>query len=373
MNNALGSADEARGYEAEVVRLRHELAELKREVIETTDAMMLQEVGIYRYSHPLDSAAAFKDRLEQIEKAIADSIKKGTAVSSTKKWVINGSEKEGLKMVNDFSKLILRSYNNEADNIIRTLKPYALDSAIQRLEKQRASIAKLGASMKLEVTDGFNALRIDELRLTADYLAKVAEEREKEREAKAKLREEEKAQRELEAETERLQKEQQHYANVAEALRAKGDVAAASDAEERFVELQQMIDGVAERAANIRAGYVYVISNIGAFGQRMVKVGLTRRLVPMDRIRELGDASVPFRFDVHALIFSDDAVGLETELHREFASRRVNLVNAHREFFYITPQDVKTVLLRLRGEMLTYTDEPEAIEWRQSESSRAPS
>src|SRR6201999_1244228 len=91
------------------------------------------------------------------------------------------------------------------------------------------------------------------------------------------------------------------------------------------------------RIANIRAGYVYVISNIGAFGPNIVKIGMTRRLDPMDRVRELGDASVPFRYDVHALHFSEDAVGVEAELHRRFAHGRVNRINLRREYFYTTP------------------------------------
>ncbi len=124
------------------------------------------------------------------------------------------------------------------------------------------------------------------------------------------------------------------------------------------------------RAANVRAGYVYVISNIGAFGERVVKIGMTRRLDPMDRVRELGDASVPFRFDVHVMIFSDDAVGLETALHHTFAHRQVNLVNARREFFFATPLEVKQALLKLRGNLVSYADTPEAIEWRQSETTR---
>src|SRR6202034_3984544 len=120
----------------------------------------------------------------------------------------------------------------------------------------------------------------------------------------------------------------------------------------------------------IRAGYVYVISNVGAFGPRMVKIGMTRRLDPMDRIRELGDASVPFRYDVHALVFSDDAVGLETRLHHELADRRVNLVNLRREFFRVTPAEVRDTLLRHQGSIVQWIDEPEAAEWRQSETTR---
>lgn len=356
--------------QTEVADLRRQADHLRRDIVQSSDAMLLQEVGIYEYSHPLDSAAAYKELLTDVEVRCREAVKNGTAVSSTKKWAINGSEKEGMKMVSDFSKLILRAYNNEADNVLRTMRPYTLEAALSRLEKLRVSIAKLGASMRLAITDSYHQLRLQEIRLTADYLAKVAEQKEREREERARLKEEEIARREFEAEQARLEKEQTHYETVVAALMAKGDTAAVAQAQERLAQIKQALDGVINRAANIRAGYVYVISNIGAFGERVVKIGLTRRLEPMDRVRELGDASVPFRYDVHALIFSEDAVGLETALHHEFSRHRVNLVNARREFFYISPLEVKDALRRLNGELLTYEDAAEAIEWRQSETAR---
>ena len=120
-------------------------------------------------------------------------------------------------------------------------------------------------------------------------------------------------------------------------LRASGDNAAADELAARLGDLEDAIAANDYRIANIRAGYVYVISNVGAFGPGIVKIGMTRRLEPHDRIRELGDASVPFRYDTHALFFSDDALTLEAELHQAFADRRVNFVNERREFFFATP------------------------------------
>lgn len=354
--------------EAKIKTLRGEYEELRRSVIETSDVMLLQEVGLYKYSHPLDTSVQYKIMLDDIEATYKQRVKEGAAVSSSKKWAINGSDKDGAKMVADFSKLILRAYNNEADNVVRTLRPYAVDAALARLDKLRTSIAKLGASMKLAITDEYHVLRVKEIQLTGDYLAKLAEEREAERDRRARLREEKKARQEFEAEQRRLEKERTHYANKATALLANGDEAGAAEAQAHVAELQRAIQGVIDRAANIRAGYVYVISNFGAFGERVVKIGLTRRLDPHERVRELGGASVPFRFDCHAMIFSDDAVGLETALHHEFAAQRVNKVNARREFFYASAQDVKETLYRMRGTLLQYVDTPEALEWRQSQN-----
>ena len=132
----------------------------------------------------------------------------------------------------------------------------------------------------------------------------------------------------------------------------------------RLDEINQAIENVDYRAANQRAGYVYVISNIGAFGERMVKIGMTRRLDPMDRVNELGDASVPFRFDVHALFFSENAVGVETALHQTFAAQRVNKVNHRREFFYATSSEVLAALRKQVGAVTEFTETAAAEEYR---------
>jgi hypothetical protein len=195
---------------------------------------------------------------------------------------------------------------------------------------------------------------------------KVQEEREEAREERERLREERKAEQELAAERERLDKERAHYANALIALQARGDEAGIADLTEKLVALDQAIAQNDYRAANIRAGYVYVISNPGAFGPNMVKIGMTRRLDPLDRVRELGDASVPFPFDVHALFFSEDAVTLENELHAAFADGRVNRVNERREFFFATPTEVRAALLEKVGNLLEFVEHPEATQYQQS-------
>lgn len=155
-----------------------------------------------------------------------------------------------------------------------------------------------------------------------------------------------------------------------ETLRAKGDLEAVARYEAQLADVDRAIEDVDYRAANHRAGYVYVISNLGAFGEGMIKIGMTRRLEPMDRVRELGDASVPFGFDVHALFFSDDAVGIEAEMHRRLGEKRVNRVNLRREFFYATPHDALVQLRDLAGDVLQFTELPEALEYRQSQNLR---
>jgi seryl-tRNA synthetase len=351
---------------AQATQARAELDQLNGQVVETRETVILQEVGIYQYRHPLDDSPAYKARLTGIQAQIKDAARAGNAVVGTSTWTVNGSSREGTKMVREFSKLMLRAYNNEADNSIRSMKPYTLESSVGRLEKAKSTITKLGGTMNIRVTDRYHQLRVEELELTADYLAKVAEEKERDRQERDRIREEEKARREFEREQDRLRKEQAHYESTVAALRAQGDEVAAAEAEAKITEIQDAIDGITERSANIRAGHVYIISNFGSFGPDMVKIGMTRRLEPMDRVRELGDASVPFHYDLHAMVPSDDAVGLETHLHHALADKRVNLVNMRREFFRVHPNDVRAILEQLDQPMLSWKEEPEALEWRQS-------
>lgn len=347
------------------------LDEIRKSIVETEDLAMLQEAGIYHYQHPLSDVVAYERELKKLEDQIkAMNRKDGGAILAATGWTVNGSKSEGAAMVRDFSKLMLRAFNAEADNLVRGLKPYKLSSAVEKLEKVSATIAKLGRTMDIRISEPYFKLRVRELELTADYLAKEAEEKEAERVDRERLKEERKVQQEIERERARLEKERLHYLNAIEALLAKGDTAGVERLRGEMGEIEKAIEDVDYRAANIRAGYVYVISNIGSFGDSLVKVGLTRRLDPMDRIRELSDASVPFNFDVHALFFSKDAVGIETEMHRRLADKRVNIVNLRREFFHATAREVKEQLAQVAGELLQFHDEPEAIEYRQSMSVR---
>lgn len=328
-----------------------QLDEARKAIVVTEELALLQEVGIYRYRHPLTNAVAYQRELDAMEERIKAMVRKdGGAVLAATDWTVNGSIVQGRAMVRDFSKLLLRAFNAEADNLVRGLKPYKLDAAIERLTKVSEVIERLGKTMNIKISTPYLKERVRELELTADFLQKQAEEKEAERVERDRLREERKVQQEIERERSRLEKERQHYSNALEALVAKGDDAGAARLRDELRDVQRAIEDVDYRAANIRAGYVYVISNLGSFGEDMVKVGMTRRLDPMDRIRELSDASVPFNFDIHALFFSKDAVGIESAMHERLAARRVNLVNQRREFFRATPADAKAHLAELAGE-----------------------
>lgn len=328
------------------------------------DDRILQSVGIYRYHHPLESAAAFRERLDDLSARIAESVKAGTAIVASNMFTYDNSLAKGRRMVADLSKLMLRAYNAEADNSIRSLRVGNVVTAKKRLDASRTSIAKLGSMMEMRISDEFHELRLEEIELTADWLMMKQQEKEEAREERERLREERKVQQELLAERARLDKERAHLVNALAALQAAGETDPALEAS--LTAIDEAITANDYRAANIRAGYVYVISNRGAFGPGVVKIGLTRRLEPLDRVAELGDASVPFRFDVHALYFSEDAVNLENELHAAFAARTLNKANPRKEFFFASPAEVREVLAEKVGNLLEFTEHADATEYLQS-------
>lgn len=333
-------------------------------VIVLDDERVLQDVGIYRYHHPLENALAYRDRLDDIAARIASTIKTDAAIEKSNMFTFDGSLAKGRTMTNDLAKLMLRAYNAEAENVVRTLRAGNTVTAIKRLDAARAAIAKLGKMMEMHIADAFHALRIEEVQLTADYLMKKEEEREAARAERERLREERKVELELAAARERLEKERSHILTVIEKVRAGGS--SDPELERKLLEIDGAIAQNDYRAANIRAGYVYVISNRGAFGSHVVKIGLTRRLEPLDRVYELGDASVPFRYDVHAIFFSEDAVSLENELHKHFSARRVNWANDRKEFFFASPADVRAVLAVKLGNLLEFAEQVDSTEYLQS-------
>ena len=353
--------------ESENAELRRLLAEIESSdssYVDLNDDRVLQNVGIYRYHHPLETAALYRDRLTEIQARIAEVVKTGGAIVKSNMFTFDNSLAKGRRMTDDLGTLMLRAYNSEVDNSIRSLRAGNVVTAKKRVEASRVAIARLGRMMEMRISDAFHGLRIEEIELTSDWLMKKQEEREIEREQRAALREQRKVEQELAEERERLDKERSHLLNAIGSLAVAGN----SDPELqlRLDQVNLAIEQNDYRAANIRAGYVYVISNMGAFGRDVVKIGLTRRLEPIERVNELGGASVPFRFDVHTLYFSEDAVTLENELHKHFALRALNLANTRKEFFFATPAEVRDVLEQKVGALLEYKEHADATEYLQS-------
>lgn len=364
------------GLKATISDTEDKLKAAKRSLIEVSDAVQLQDFGLYTPHYNLMQADDYKAKMMEIRALQKDMVRNGSAVTGSQTWTVNGNASKGKKMVADMQKLLLRAFNAECDDVIEHVKYNNVETAEKRITSSQEAITKLGTIMGVSIVPSYYRLKLEELYLAFEYAQKKQEEKEEQREARAQMREEAKLAREIEEARKKLEKEQQHYNNALAKVNAQLDAAseedrAAIEEKKSIIESQlQKIDkefaDVDYRQANQRAGYVYIISNIGAFGENVYKIGMTRRLDPQDRVDELGDASVPFNFDVHAMIFSDDAPKLEAALHNAFADRKLNFVNQRREFFNVTLEEIKKVVKENFDKSVEFVELAPAQQYRES-------
>lgn len=310
-----------------------------------------------------------KDELERIREKAKEMVRNNTAVICKTDWTVNGSISKGKKMINDKIKMNLKSFNNGCDYIISSMKYSTYNSSLNKINKLFNDINRLSTTNDIEITKDYLNLKVEELNLAFAYAELKEEEKEEQRRIREQMREEAKRQAELEEKRKTINKEQQHYENeLKRALERNRDAELIRKLRERIAELENSKKDVDKLEATVKAGYVYIISNEGSFGENCYKIGTTRRLNPLDRVDELGNASVPFRFDVHALIFSEDCFELESKLHKIFDAKRVNKVNKRKEFFNVTLDEIVEVVNNQLGLNVEFTLEAIAREYRESKA-----
>lgn len=355
---------------------QNDLARTRSQIIVTDEAVLMQSFGFYTPHYSYTTSEEYQKKLKTIRDEQKEMIKAGTAATGNMNWQVNVSASKGKKMVADMQKLLLRAFNAECDDAIEHVKFNNVEACQKKISASAEAISKLGSMMSIAISQKYISLKLNELFLMHEYQQKKQEEKEEQKRVREELREQAKLQKEIENARRELEKEQTHYQNALSKLNKQFESAGEEEKEmlaekkaeimEQLSELDKAIKDVDYRAANQKAGYVYVISNIGAFGEGVYKIGMTRRLDPMDRIDELGDASVPFDFDIHAMIFTEDAPKLEAALHRAFEDKRVNMVNARREFFRVSLDEIKSVIRQNFDKTVEFVDIPDAEQYRQS-------
>ncbi len=373
-NAKIEKQDEINKKEQEVQKLDDEIAKKKKEIVCLDDEILVQEFGLYQPKYDFAAALDYKEELAKVRSLQKDLIKNKQAVSGATDWTVNGSASKGKKMVTDTQKLLLRAFNSECDELVSKVKYTNFDASLDKIYKSSETISKLGTIMNISINKKYLDAKVKELRLAFEYQQKKQEEKEAQKTARAEQREQAKIQRELEEQRKKIEKEQSHYQTAFDKLLHqletnpddKDLLKKKETLENQLSDIDKALTNIDYRQANMKAGYVYVISNIGAFGENIYKIGMTRRLEPQDRIDELGDASVPFNFDVHAMIFSDDAPALEAALHRAFEDRKLNMVNHRREFFNVTLDEIKEVVKKNFDKTVEFVDVPDAEQYRVS-------
>ncbi len=363
--------------QADLIELQSAIAQAKTDLVETNEEVLMQSFGVYKPRYSFANSSAYKDELTKIRTQQKDCIKAGTAATGNSSWTVNGSARQGAKMIHDMQKLLIRAFNCECDDSIDHVKFNNIEAAEKRIQTAFSTISKLGTVCGVAITNTYLKLKIKELHLAYEYQIEKQKEKDLLKQLRAEERERAKLEKEIIEARRKVEKEQKHYSNaLAKVLEqiAHADQKDLAALEAKKAELENQLNTLADsmaqidyREANQKAGYVYIISNIGAFGEGVYKIGMTRRLEPMDRIDELGDASVPFDFDVHALIFSEDAPALEAALHRAFEDRKLNMVNTRREFFRVSLDEIKSVIKQNFDKTVEFVDVPPAEQYRNSE------
>ena len=347
--------------------LEREENELITEIARLQSECLVKSVEIEAYEDMKSEDIKTQLQLHKLEQS--EMVRAGTALRVT--FAMDKREMAAQK------KQILRCFNAETGSIISGLTLKNIDASRSKLQKSFETINRIFELDGVQLSSEYLKSALDEMTIIYAYLVRQEEERELARSIREQMQEEEKVRREIDREKQKLEKEELQFRG--EVNKLMGYLQKATDDVERklYLDKIQELEGklkllekdkenVFEREQNTRAGFVYIISNIGSFGENIYKIGMTRRLEPMDRVKELSDASVPFTFDVHAMIFSSDAPALESVLHQTFRDHQVNKVNSRKEFFNADLSEVKRIVKENHNATVQFIDIPDAVEYRES-------
>lgn len=351
---------------------------LDKEVKLFKNELEFLEIGVYEPMFDYHDSSTYKAHIGLNNSKQKLIITEERAITCDTNWTIDGSKVKGKQMTNKQKRLMLKAFNNECESLIGKVKWNNFDIIEKRIIRSFNSINNFGKPNHIHLNTEYLELKLEQLRLTHEYRLKKQEEKEKQKEERARIREEQRAQVEFEKARIEAESEERRFQKALE--RAKNDLGLVSGEEleklnTQIAELQKNLQEAHEakeraisRAQETKSGHVYIISNIGSFGENIYKIGMTRRLEPMDRVKELGDASVPFRFDLHALIFTENAPELENLLQKEFDDRRINKVNYRKEYFRVSLDEIEKVIQEKYEKEVEFIKVPEAQEYRETKS-----
>lgn len=334
------------------------------------------DYGVYKPQFNFDDSETYKKNIKENIAQQKELIKQKKAAICEVPWTVDGSVRKGEVMTNRNIRMTLRAFNGECDSLMTKVKWNNVNKIEERIRKADKALQKMNASNRIYITEDYLQLKLNQLHLTYEMENKKQEEKEEQRRIREEMREEEQARREIEQAQKEAEKEEHRYIKALEKARkdvqkATGDKVSKLN-EQILMLTKQLENAQSEKARAIsraqitKSGHVYIISNIGSFGEKVYKIGMTRRLDPIDRVKELGDASVPFRFDVHAIIYSDNAPELESKLHQAFDKRRVNLVNQRKEYFKVSLDEIESIVNESFSSEITFTKAAEAQEYRET-------
>ena len=331
-------------------------------------------VEIEKCTYSYETSKEFDDQLKEIRRKQKVIVKNKEAIIHDQEWTVEGSSSRGNKLMKDISNLALMSFNDYCDTLIVKLKYSGIDKVKENIKNKYNKINKLLKSFCSRISVDLLKLKFEEADLKCGWLRKKEEEKEEIKRKEAEIREQLKLEEEINKAKEKIQYEQSQYNSEITRLQEqlineKGNnkviMKQLAKLQDKISKLEEKKKDVLNRQINKKAGWIYVISNPLLDG--VVKIGVTRRLNAMDRINELGSASVPFKFKVHSIIFSEDAFKLEHDLHIAFDDYRVNKVNKQKEHFRVSLDAVKEEVLK-HNPTATFIDNPTVEEYELSKA-----
>lgn len=358
--------------------INSQINDLENQLVSIKDEINMESFGLYKPRYKFANSSAYKAKLITERANQKEMIRENKAGIVTTQMTLNNSVAKGKAMQKKNIKIMLRAFNGECEAAINKVTKSNIETIEKRILRSYEQLNKLMESNSVRISEDYLDSKINEAHIALEYALKKEEEKEQLREEREREREEKALQRELASERKKYEKDEQHFAQAEKEVQEKIDNSKdeneilslkeqLSKLQNKLSEIQKKKEKLNNRAENPTAGYVYIISNIGSFGKNVFKIGVTRRLNPLDRINELGSASVPFKFDVHALIFSDNAYKLESELHNKFNDKRINQVNHRKEYFNITIDDIKNALKDYQNLTFDFNELPAAEEFYESQ------
>ena len=347
-NNIINSNNQnINQYHATINQLQAIIDDKNRQLHEFDDEFLVQEFGLYEPKFAFANSTQFKDALKQCRAQQKELIKQFNAEAKQTAWTVNGKHSEGKKMVGQIARLLMEAFNGECDEIVRKVTYSNVNKSLERIDKIAENVNKNCQVVGISIPPRYIALKKNEVQLAFEFSQQKEEEKERLRILRAEAAEQKRVEREIEEKRKKLDKERKQYSSAYEKIQRRIETNAddknlldkAADLKQHLDDIDKAVKDVDYRAANQKAGFVYIISNVGSFGEGVYKIGMTRRLDPDERIKELSDAPK-----------------LEAALHHAFDDKKVNIVNQRKEFFRVSLQEIEDVVKANYDKTVEFTE-----------------
>ncbi|WP_276421212.1 DUF4041 domain-containing protein [Lactococcus garvieae] len=355
---------------------KDELDALLNDINIANGEMYHQEYGFFKRRYKFSDSLKYKEELSNLRSQEKALVKNGYAGIIETPMLLDGSSSKGKTMQKQLIKAAIRGFNGEADALLTKISVSNVEHKRSALVKAYTQLNKMYARNAISISPKYLKLKEEELQLAAEFEYQKQEEKDALREQREREREDKKLQAEIKKQQVKFDKDIKQFKNAIAIAEDKLKTATDLELEElkkqiadykyKIESLNDSKEELTTTFSNAKAGYVYVISNVGSFGEGIVKIGVTRRLTPTDRVDELGSASVPFKFAINTLIFNDDAFDLETRLHKHFDKNRINKFNNRKEYFKVDLNEIKSYLATDSSLNVEWNENPENFEYEQT-------